>query len=145
MKSPRGLKLDDGKLAYDLIDEPAEAEMVAVLTFGSVKYDPGNWKHVEPRRYVAAARRHIACYRMGEELDPETGLHHLACASCCIHFVLALALASPRGQKLAQSLPTRLARALVVARKLRAQRESSSKRARRSPAASPKKKTVTPA
>lgn len=33
-----GMKFDDGKLDYSLVDEDAEAEMVAVLTFGATKY-----------------------------------------------------------------------------------------------------------
>ncbi|TQE93800.1 MAG: hypothetical protein FKY71_18000 [Spiribacter salinus] len=74
----------------DLIPPRAEREMAEVLTFGARKYGDGNWQLVEhPEEwYVAAAMRHINAYRDGEENDPETGLHHLAHAMCCLAFVV---------------------------------------------------------
>ena len=63
-----GRKFDRDKLRYDLVDDDAEAEFVAVLTFGSIKYEPGNWARVEDAqaRYFAAVRRHLRSFRRGE-------------------------------------------------------------------------------
>jgi len=87
-----GQKHDAGKPRYDLMPVHAEAEMVDVLTFGAEKYGAENWRKVEKQRYIAAAGRHRAAYRMGEMYDPETGKHHLAHAMCCDAFVIELDL-----------------------------------------------------
>lgn len=88
----KGQKHDAGKPRYDLIPAHAEAEMVDVLTFGAGKYGAENWRKVQRERYIAAAGRHRAAYRMGETNDPETGKHHLAHAMCCDAFVIELDL-----------------------------------------------------
>lgn len=88
------IKDDDGKLRYDLVPPVGQREVAGVVTYGSVKYSPGNWREVEPERYVAAALRHIEAYRIhlldGETgpLDDESRLHHLAHAACCLLFLL---------------------------------------------------------
>lgn len=87
-----GQKHDTGKLRYDLMPVHAEAEMVDVLTYGAEKYGAENWRKVKKERYIAAAGRHRAAYRMGQTHDPETGKHHLAHAMCCDAFVIELDL-----------------------------------------------------
>lgn len=85
------VKHDSGKPMYSLIPPKAELEMVKVLTFGASKYSPNNWKNVNDlNRYVDAAMRHIAQFRIGETLDSESGLHHLAHAMCCLSFIVEL-------------------------------------------------------
>jgi hypothetical protein len=56
---------------------------------GAKKYSPDNWKSVPDgkRRYYSAALRHLAAWREGEKLDPETGLPHLSHALCCLLFM----------------------------------------------------------
>ncbi len=39
-------------------------------------------------RPLAACLRHVFSYIGGEDKDPETGLSHLAHASCCLMFLL---------------------------------------------------------
>lgn len=84
-----GRKFDGGKLRYGLIPPLAQAEMVKVLTFGAEKYEPDNWKNVPDslNRYFDAMERHIWAYKMGEKIDPESGIHHLAHAMCCLAFL----------------------------------------------------------
>jgi len=85
------VKHDTGKLRYGLIPPIAEMEMVKVLTFGAEKYSVNNWKNVDDlSRYVDAALRHISAYRLGEQKDNETGLHHLSHAMCCLSFIVDL-------------------------------------------------------
>lgn len=86
-----GRKDDSEKLRYDLMPVEVEEEIVKVLTYGAKKYAENNWKYVErfEDRYYAALRRHIAAWRKGEKIDPESGLHHLAHAACCITFLLS--------------------------------------------------------
>lgn len=84
-----GRKFDGGKLRYGLIPPLAQAEMVKVLTFGAEKYEPDNWKKVpdSKTRYFDALERHVWAWKMGEQIDPESGIHHLAHAMCCLAFL----------------------------------------------------------
>ncbi len=85
-----GRKFDADKPMMSLVPPDAELEIAKVLTFGAKKYDIDNWKYVKDgkRRYLDAMLRHITAYRKGETLDPESGLHHLAHAGCCLMFIL---------------------------------------------------------
>jgi hypothetical protein len=66
----------------------------------------GNWRRVPDaqRRYFDAAQRHLLAWWAGEKEDPETTLSHLAHASCCVLFLLALdvAPAPERGDALSE-------------------------------------------
>lgn len=85
-----GRKFDKGKLRFSLLPWKAVQEIIKVLEFGAVKYDVDNWQQVaEPKqRYWDASMRHLVAYKQGEQLDPESGLHHLAHAGCCVLFLL---------------------------------------------------------
>lgn len=119
----KGTKFDAGKLRFDLVDDNAEAEFVAVLSFGAIKYEPENWRDVpDPyARYYAALRRHLREFRKGNFLDPETGLHHLAHAVCCVHFMLGIAC--ERDPSLVSSFEKRLLLSLAKATAIRAKRK----------------------
>ena len=84
-----GRKFDGGKLRYGLVPPLALKATVDVLTFGAEKYEPDNWKHVpdSKRRYFDALQRHVWAWKEGEQLDPESGKHHLAHALCCLMFL----------------------------------------------------------
>ena len=87
-----GVKHDQGKARLDLLP-PRSIEAVGhVLTHGATKYAPDNWRHVEGWRwrYAAAALRHVFAWLRGERLDEESGLPHLAHATCCLLFLLEL-------------------------------------------------------
>ena len=88
----KGKKYDGGKLRYDLLPPEALKAVVEVLTFGAQKYGDHNWKLVEnaSSRYYAALMRHVEAWRTGETLDSETGISHLAHATCCLFFLLGL-------------------------------------------------------
>lgn len=83
-----GRKDDRGKDRWDLLPWRATTEVVRVLTFGAQKYAPDNWRHVDGWRwrYHAAAVRHVTLWWLGERKDPDSGLHHLAHAICCLMF-----------------------------------------------------------
>ena len=87
---PEGVKYDGQKPRWDLLHWPCINEVVKVLTVGALKYDDHNWQHVTNLRlrYFSAAQRHIVAWWEGEVLDPETGLHHLAHAICCLMFCM---------------------------------------------------------
>lgn len=85
----KGLKFDTGKLQYSLIPPETTKALAEVLTFGATKYGPNNWQIVEDgnKRYLDALFRHLEAYRSGEEIDPESGLHHLAHALTNVAFL----------------------------------------------------------
>jgi hypothetical protein len=84
-----GRKFDGGKLEYGLLPPLALEEVVKVLTFGAQKYDRDNWQVVpeSKRRYFDALQRHVWAWKQGEKMDPESGIHHLAHAMCCLMFL----------------------------------------------------------
>lgn len=83
-----GFKADGEKDRFDLLPWREVRDIVRVLTIGARKYAPDNWQKVPDarRRYYAAAMRHLAARWLGERIDPETGLPHLAHAGCCLLF-----------------------------------------------------------
>ncbi len=67
-----------------------------VMTFGAQKYDSYNWKGgIKYSRLSDAAMRHIIQFVEGEDIDPESGLHHLAHAGCCITMLLEMTMDRP--------------------------------------------------
>ena len=84
-----GRKFDGGKLEYGLLPPLALEEVVKVLTFGAQKYERDNWQKVPDakRRYFDALQRHAWAWKQGEQMDPESGIHHLAHAMCCLMFL----------------------------------------------------------
>ncbi len=87
-----GVKLDAEKDRWDLLPIVAVQDVVKVLGFGARKYAPENWRKVPDARarYYSAAMRHLAAWRSGETLDPESQLPHLAHAMCCLTFIATL-------------------------------------------------------
>lgn len=88
-KAGTGIKHDQDKPDMSLISSIALFKVAQVMTFGKKKYSANNWRGgFIWSRPLAAAIRHIFLYLGGEDKDPETGLSHLAHASCCLMFVL---------------------------------------------------------
>lgn len=95
-----GIKFDSEKDPWHLIPWDALLEIVRVLGHGAKKYSEWNWVHVEPwrDRYFASTQRHLIAWWNGEDIDPDSGFHHLAGAGCGILFLLARSLKA-RGAK----------------------------------------------
>lgn len=89
-----GIKKDAGKTRLDLLPPLALESVGRVLTKGAVTYGPNNWRKVKGWRwrYTGAAMRHLLAYMKGERIDDKgdrpTHEPHLACALCCLMFVL---------------------------------------------------------
>lgn len=94
--SNTGAKYDTGKPRMDLLSPIALNEIAKVLTFGAKKYDAHNWrKGIIFSRLLGACLRHVFSYLGGESKDPESGLSHLAHASCCLMFLLEFEVTRP--------------------------------------------------
>jgi hypothetical protein len=85
-----GQKFDGDKLRWDLLPIECIEDLVKVLTMGAKKYAPNNWQLVDnaQERYYAAVLRHLSAWRQGEQVDPESGLSHLAHIMCNVTFLL---------------------------------------------------------
>ncbi len=96
-----GVKHDAGKPRWGLLPTKALGAIVGVLTFGAQKYAPGNWRRVEKARdrYYDALLRHLTAWHEGEVTDPESGMHHLAHAGCCLLFLLELDITGRLGSR----------------------------------------------
>lgn len=95
MSLTEAMKYDDGKIPYHLVSPHFLDEMCKVLAYGEKKYAAHNWmvgNGFKYSRVFRAAIGHLYSFWRGEDLDEETGLHHLAHAACCIMFLLHFVL-----------------------------------------------------
>ena len=85
-----GIKYDEDKPDWSLLPLKVVKDIVAVLTMGKEKYSRDNWQKVSnpEDRYFAAAMRHLEQYQSGEVVDSDSGITHLAHASCCLIFLM---------------------------------------------------------
>lgn len=77
--TPReGMKLDEGKTRYELIDAEGLELLAQVYTFGTKKYAPENWRiGFKWQRCIGSLLRHVFAFLRGEEVNAESGLPHL--------------------------------------------------------------------
>lgn len=85
----KGVKTDQGKTRFDLMDYEVMAEIADAFAFGLTKYKPHNWKGgIAYSRLFAACMRHLAAWWQGEERASDSGIHHLAHAGANIVMML---------------------------------------------------------
>ena len=73
------LKETTGKCRYHLLIDEFVEEMIGVREHGCEKYADWDWmRGREWSDYIDAMRRHITAFNQGEDLDPESGLNHMA-------------------------------------------------------------------
>jgi hypothetical protein len=83
------LKYDGEKPRMELLPTAPMVEIAKVLTFGAKKYAAHNWRGgFDYSRLVGAAMRHLTAFNDGEDIDPESGLSHIAHLGCCTMFLL---------------------------------------------------------
>ena len=87
------LKADGNKNQLELLPFRAIEQVGLVLTYGASKYSAHNWrKGFEWTRLTGAAMRHLFAFMRGEDLDPESGISHLAHSATNILFLLEMIL-----------------------------------------------------
>ena len=98
---PEGIKYDGEKPKMHLLPSKATLEVAKVLTFGANKYDEENWRKLDnlQSRYTSGALRHIFAHMDSEDIDPESGLSHLAHAICCLLFKLEIELEDAKNKE----------------------------------------------
>lgn len=70
----------DSKVPLWIVPVRAIILCAKVLWHGAVKYGPFNWRKepISYTTYMAAIQRHLFAWYDGEEIDPESGLPHMA-------------------------------------------------------------------
>ena len=77
------------KPPMELLSGRVLEEMAKVLGYGAQKYEPWNWnKGFKYSRLISGVMRHLMAFKRKEDLDPETGLSHLAHAMCGLMILL---------------------------------------------------------
>lgn len=79
IKKEGGLRYNEGKLRYDLLEPYAIEQLVKIFTMGSKKYAPNNWlKGLPWMDVISSLKRHLAEFEKGEDFDKESQLLHMA-------------------------------------------------------------------
>jgi hypothetical protein len=79
-----------------LIPQDSLRDVAAVMTHGAGRYGAHNWAGgIKYSRLYDAALRHIGSFIQGEDLDPDTGISHIAHACCCCLMLLAMTKRKP--------------------------------------------------
>lgn len=83
VETAKALRFNEDKLDYSLLEPYAIQELVRVFHEGAKKYEPNNWLNggMDYSKMLASLKRHIAAFELGEDIDPETGCHHMAQAA----------------------------------------------------------------
>lgn len=78
----KGLRYNEGKIRFDLLEANAIEELAKIFTKGSEKYLPRNWeKGMAWSKVVASLKRHLNEFEKGEDFDPETKCYHITHAA----------------------------------------------------------------
>lgn len=74
---PHGHKFDNGKPRFELIPIKAYKLAAQIMTGGASKYNENNWTGLKASRIIGAANRHINYFLSGQDIDSDSGQHHL--------------------------------------------------------------------
>lgn len=86
MDKEKGLRYNDQKLRYDLLEPYAIEQLAAVFTKGAEKYEPNNWlKGLPWMDVVASLERHIAAFKRGEDIDYDKDCQQCQEGTCKSH------------------------------------------------------------
>lgn len=85
----KALRYNDNKTDWSLVDWRSLEPMVKVLMYGAKKYTPDNWKKGQDLKSLSSClMRHLVAFMDGEDIDPESGGHHLGHVLCNAMFMI---------------------------------------------------------
>jgi len=88
-----GIKFDEGKPKMGLVPQKALLEVAKNMTFGASKNGVYNYLEGMPlMRLMHALYRHTNSLATGEDIDPESGIHHAAAIASNAMMILELHL-----------------------------------------------------
>jgi hypothetical protein len=102
------MKNDAGKLRYDLIDWRSIEEIAKVMTEGAKTHGDEGWRDLlnGKNRYFAALMRHLLEWRIGEGIDKDSGMPHLAHVMCNAMFLSSLDRIKPEVEVMDKMMST---------------------------------------
>lgn len=84
----KGDRYNEGKPRMSLVSPYAHEGLARVLTYGAKKYAAWNWtKGLSWGETIDSLERHLAEFKKGVWLDPESGLPHIDHALCNAMFL----------------------------------------------------------
>jgi len=93
-----GARYISGKADLSLIPLSTLEEEARVWMYGTKKYKAFNWMKGMPWSVpLGCALRHIAAWQRGEDMDEESGEHHLAHAMCNLRMLMLYSKAYKEG------------------------------------------------
>lgn len=79
----KALRYNQGKPKWSLVHYKSLEPMVRVLMYGADKYAVDNWKKgLDKKEILDSLQRHVAALIDGQEVDPESSLHHIGHIMC---------------------------------------------------------------
>ena len=79
----KGDRFNEGKPRWSLVDWNSMIPLVRVLEFGAKKYSDDNWKKgLDKKEILESMMRHLMALMDGEDIDPESGEHHMGHIMC---------------------------------------------------------------
>jgi len=113
-------KADGGKAEWYLMPWGPLRLVLRAFMFGARKYEPFGWQKIADakRRYLDAAMRHIVETYEGVTEDPESKLHPLAHAGCCVLIALWYAMREAAEPKQLEAHGIKTVRPVSLASKL---------------------------
>jgi len=83
MNKDKGLRANSGKSRIDLAPADAMMHVGEVLAMGAEKYSERNWENgMAYSKIVASLERHLTKWKMGADIDDESGMHHIDHVMC---------------------------------------------------------------
>mgnify|MGYP001074572079 CR=1 FL=1 len=86
------MKYDNDKAPLALIPSETLTQIAHVFGFGAKKYAVNNWRKdadsTEWSRTYSSIQRHLNSFWQGEDIDPDSGLSHLAHAATQIMILM---------------------------------------------------------
>ena len=78
------------KVPLSLIPLSSQIPTALAHLEGALKYNPWNWreKGIAASVYIDATLRHILKWYHGEQLDSDSGIHHLGHAAACLNILM---------------------------------------------------------
>jgi len=93
-----GARFNSGKPDFNLIPLVTLEDEARVWEYGKKKYSAWNWVKGMPWSVpFACAMRHLSAWQRGEDLDPESGLPHIAHVACNLRMLALYSRTYPEG------------------------------------------------
>lgn len=84
----KGTKYDSEKAPLHMVPEEGIIGAAEAFGYGAKKYERFNYKKgIEYTRITDSLRRHTLAFLNGEDIDPESGLHHTKCILANAHML----------------------------------------------------------